>query len=234
MNKSIYRGLSKEGLLPGKLEVKRRAHEFINPKTENESVVAGHYRKIMSFAFAVAEENASGGEIVTAPTCGSCAVLPSVLLFYESIYRKTVDDVINALAVAGVIGNVIKQNASISGAEAGCQAEIGSACAMAAAGFAYLKNLNIDQIECAAEAAMEHSLGSTCDPVGGYVQIPCIERNVVAANRAILCGRIAEYASDSHSVSFDTIVKTMYETGKDLNKKYRETSKGGLAKEFHN
>ena len=155
---------------------------------------------------------------------------------YDVVNQKMYDVpekmVIEALAVGGVFGNVIKQNGSISGAEAGCQAEIGSACSMTAAAYAYLKRLPLDGIECAAEVAMEHSLGSTCDPVGGYVQIPCIERNVLAATRAETAVRLAEYAADTRTISFDAIVKTMIETGKDLKKAYRETSKGGLAKEI--
>ena len=233
MKAAISRGLGTDGLLPGKLKLKRRANEFLISKYEDESEVGKAYRTVMAYAFAVAEENACGGVIVTAPTCGSAATLPAVLKFYEDQYKRTLKDTIGALAVAGVIGNVIKSNGSISGAEAGCQAEIGSACSMAAAAYAYLKKLNIDQIECAAEVAMEHSLGSTCDPVLGYVQIPCIERNVVAANRAITAVRLAEYATDTHTVSFDTIIATMVETGKDLSDKYRETAEGGLAKDYN-
>lgn len=232
MSYAIARGLGTEGVLPGKLKVKRRAPEFMISKYENESHIGNHYRIIMAYAFAVAEENASGGIVVTAPTCGSAATLPAVIKFYEDFYSRNLRSVVDSLAAGGVIGNVIKQNGSISGAEAGCQAEIGSACAMAAAAYAYLKGLNTDQIECAAEAAMEHSLGSTCDPVGGYVQIPCIERNVIAAERAITCARLAEYATDTHSVSLDTIIQTMLETGRDLNQKYRETAEGGLAKDY--
>lgn len=232
MSAAISRGLGAEGVLPGRLRVRRRASEFIMSKYGDESDVGRSFRMIMAFSFATAEENAAGGTIVTAPTCGSAGTLPAVLKFYEAEYGKSLSEVINALAVGGVIGNVIKQNGSISGAEAGCQAEIGSACSMAAAAYAYLKKLSLSQIECAAEVAMEHSLGSTCDPVMGYVQIPCIERNVVATNRAITAARLAEYASDSHSVSFDTIIQTMLETGKDLSSRYRETSEGGLAKDY--
>ena len=158
--------------------------------------------------------------------------MAALLKYYQKMYDVPTSKVVEALAVGGVFGNLIKQNGSISGAEAGCQAEIGSACSMTAAAYAYLKNLSFDAIECAAEVAMEHSLGSTCDPVGGYVQIPCIERNVLAATRAETAVRLAEYASDTHTVSFDTIVETMVETGRDLKKKYKETSKGGLAKEI--
>lgn len=232
MTSAIARGLGTTGVLPGKLKLKRRANEFTVSKYEDESHVGLVYRTVISYAFATAEENSAGGVIVTAPTCGSAATLPAVLKFYEAEYNKSLKAAINSLAVAGVIGNVVKQNGSISGAEAGCQAEIGTACSMAAACYAYLKGLSLDQIECAAEVAMEHSLGSTCDPVMGYVQIPCIERNAVAANRAITATRLAEYATDSHTVSFDTVVQTMLETGKDLNAKYRETATGGLAKDI--
>ena len=233
MTAAISRGLGTTGVLPGKLKLKRRANEFLISKYDNESEVGMAYRTVMAYSFATAEENAAGGVIVTAPTCGSAATLPAVLKFYEDQYKKSLKETINALAVAGVIGNVVKQNGSISGAEAGCQAEIGTACSMAAAAYAYLKGLSTEQIECAAEVAMEHSLGSTCDPVLGYVQIPCIERNVVASNRAITAVRLAEYATDTHTVSFDTIVRTMYETGRDMNSKYRETATGGLAKDYN-
>ena len=229
---TINRGLVATGELPGRLHVKRRASEFLTSKFENESSVGRAYRSIMAYAFATGEENASGGIVVTAPTCGAAATMPALLKYYQKMYDVPTSKVVEALAVGGVFGNIIKQNGSISGAEAGCQAEIGSACSMTAAAYAYLKNLSFDAIECAAEVAMEHSLGSTCDPVGGYVQIPCIERNVLAATRAETAVRLAEYASDTHTVSFDTIVETMMETGKDLKKKYKETSKGGLAKEI--
>lgn len=232
MMDSVKRGLETEGFLPGKLHVERKAHKLLKPIHEEESAVSKSYRTLLSYAFAVGEENASGGLIVTAPTCGAAATLPAVLSYYQQKYHATEDKILKALAVAGVVGNVIKQNASISGAEAGCQAEIGSACSMAAAAYCYLKGGNLDQIECAAEIAMEHSLGSTCDPVEGYVQIPCIERNAIAADRAVTAARLAEYIAGSQHVSFDKIVDTMYQTGKDLKKAYRETAKGGLAKEM--
>ena len=232
MMDEIDRGLMTSGLLPGKLHLHRRAKDFLISKYSDESDVGNSFRLMLAYAFAAAEENAAGGIVVTAPTCGSCGVLPSVLKFYKSKYKKTRKDIINALAVAGIIGNCIKYNASLSGAEAGCQAEIGSACSMAAAAYAYLKKLDIHGIECAAEVAMEHSLGLTCDPVGGYVMIPCIERNGMAAIRAVAAGRLAEYANASSTVSFDSVVQTMYQTGKDMKKAYRETSKGGLAEEL--
>ena len=232
MMDEIDRGLMTSGVLPGKLHVQRRAKEFLVSKYEDESETGNSFRLMLAYAFAAAEENAAGGLVVTAPTCGSCGVLPSVLKFYKSKYKKSRKEVINALAVAGIVGNCIKYNASLSGAEAGCQAEIGSACSMAAAAYAYLKNLDMHGIECAAEVAMEHSLGLTCDPVGGYVIIPCIERNGMAAIRAVAAGRLAEYANASSSVSFDNVVQTMYRTGKDMKKAYRETGKGGLAEEL--
>ena len=232
MMDEIDRGLMTSGVLPGKLHVQRRAKEFLVSKYADESETGNSFRLMLAYAFAAAEENAAGGIVVTAPTCGSCGVVPSVLKFYKSKYKKSRKDVINALAVAGIIGNCIKYNASLSGAEAGCQAEIGSACSMAAAAYAYMKQLDIHGIECAAEVAMEHSLGLTCDPVGGYVIIPCIERNGMAAIRAVAAGRLAEYANTSSSVSFDDVVQTMYRTGKDMKKAYRETGKGGLAEEL--
>ena len=231
MMDEVDRGLMTSGLLPGKLHLQRRAKDFLISKYSDESETGNSFRLMLAYAFAAAEENAAGGIVVTAPTCGSCGVLPSVLKFYKSKYKKTRKEVINALAVAGIIGNCIKYNASLSGAEAGCQAEIGSACSMTAAAYAYLKGLDIHGIECAAEVAMEHSLGLTCDPVGGYVIIPCIERNGMAAIRAVTAGRLAEYANDSSVVSLDEVVQTMYRTGKDMKKAYRETSKGGLAEE---
>lgn len=232
MLKTIDEGLKADGELPGQLHVKRRAKEFLVPKLENESKIAKSYRLILAYAFATGEENANGGMVVTAPTCGAAGTLPAVLRYCYETYNNTIEKMVNALAVAGVIGNVIKQNGSISGAVAGCQAEIGSACSMAAAAFSYLKGLDLNTIETAAEVAMEHSLGSTCDPVLGYVQIPCIERNAVAAQRAITASRLAEYAADTHTISFDSIIETMLQTGKDMKKDYRETAKGGLAETY--
>ena len=179
----------------------------------------------------MSEQNAAcSGNIVTAPTCGSSGVVPAVLKYMQEKRGFSDDDVIRALAVGGLIGNLIKTNASISGAEAGCQAEIGSACAMAAAALAELFHMDLGQIEYAAEVAIEHHLGLTCDPVKGLVQIPCIERNAVAAMRAINAVNLANFLADSRKISFDLVVKTMYETGKDLSCRYKETSEGGLAK----
>ena len=232
MIKTIDNGLHTNGVLPGKLNVQRRASSFLNPSHLKESSFSRSNRTLAAYAFATNEENASGGIVVTAPTCGSSGTLPAVLLHMVDRYEIRDDKIVKALAVAGVIGNVVKQNGSISGAEAGCQAEIGTACSMAAAATSYLKGFSMDQIECAAEAAMEHSLGTTCDPVLGYVQIPCIERNAVAAVKALSATYLAEYASSTHRVTFDEIVQTMLETGKDLKKKYRETAKGGMALDY--
>ena len=185
---------------------------------------------ICAYAFAVAEQNAAGGRVVTAPTCGSCGVIPAVMYYMKKQRKYSDEKIVRALAAAGLIGNLIKTNASISGAECGCQAEIGSACSMAAAGLAELFDMDIEQAEYAAEVAMEHHLGLTCDPVNGLVQIPCIERNAVAAMRAINAVNIANFLTYTRKVSLDTIIKTMYETGRDLSGRYRETSEGGLAK----
>ena len=178
----------------------------------------------------MSEENADNGIIVTAPTCGACAVLPSVLKYMQEKKGFTDKQVLRALAVAGLIGNLVKTNASISGAECGCQAEIGTACSMASAAIGELFEMGIDQIEYAAEIAFEHHLGLTCDPICGLVQIPCIERNAVAAMRAINAMNLANFLSGSRKISLDLVIKTMYETGKDMSHLYRETSEGGLAK----
>ena len=181
------------------------------------------------YAYAVSEENAAENLVVTAPTCGSCGVLPSILYYMQEDRGFPEEEILDALAVAGLVGNVIRTNASISGAECGCQAEIGSACSMAAAAVAQLYGLSIDQIEYAAEIAMEHNLGLTCDPVGGLVQIPCIERNAVAAMRALSAVNLSRFLYATRKISFDDVVATMYRTGLDLNEKYRETAHGGLA-----
>ena len=196
----------------------------------DESAETKQNRLVCSYAFAVSEQNASGGVIVTAPTCGASGVLPAVLRYITEKKQLDTDTILHALATAGLIGNLIKTNASISGAECGCQAEIGSACAMAAAALAEIYEMEIAQIEYAAEVAIEHHLGLTCDPIKGLVQIPCIERNAVAAMRAINAVNLANFLTDTRKISFDLIVKTMYETGRDLSKIYRETGEGGLAK----
>ncbi len=230
MQEAINRGVSTAGVLPGPLKVERKAPYLYNKIIVNEPPEIKESRLVSSYAFAVSEENASGGIIVTAPTCGACGVLPSVLYYMAEKYSFiTKERIINALAVAGLIGNLIKTNASISGAVCGCQAEIGSACSMAAAAHATLLKLNMDQVEYASEIGLEHHLGLTCDPVNGFVQIPCIERNAVAALRAIDACGLAYFLSNSRKVSFDVVVKTMYQTGLDMNESYKETAKGGLA-----
>ena len=232
MKNSIKDGLSVTGTLPGGLGTQRRAQTLYQKRHMDESAQTKENRLVSAYAFAVGEQNAAGGTIVTAPTCGSCGVLPSVLRYMQETRRYTDDDVVKALATASVIGNLIRTNASISGAECGCQAEIGSACSMAAAALAELFEMGLDQIEYAAEVAMEHHLGLTCDPICGLVQIPCIERNAVAAMRAINAVSLANFLSDSRKITFDLIVKTMYNTGCDLPLGYRETASGGLAKYY--
>lgn len=234
MQNAINEGLSKSGTLPGGLSVERKAQFLYNQKHIDESPQTRENRLVCSYAFAVSEQNADCGIIVTAPTCGSCGVLPAVLKYMQDKNNFTDEDIIRALAVAGLIGNIVATNASISGAECGCQAEIGTACSMASAALCELFEMGIDQIEYAAEVAMEHHLGLTCDPVCGLVQIPCIERNAVAAMRAINALSLANFLYGSRKVSFDVVVETMYQTGKDLSHLYRETSEGGLAKLYAN
>ena len=234
MQNAINEGLSKSGTLPGGLSVERKAQFLYNQKHIDESPQTRENRLVCSYAFAVSEQNADCGIIVTAPTCGSCGVLPAVLKYMQDKNNFTDEDIIRALAVAGLIGNIVATNASISGAECGCQAEVGTACSMASAALCELFEMGIDQIEYAAEVAMEHHLGLTCDPVCGLVQIPCIERNAVAAMRAINALSLANFLYGSRKVSFDMVVETMYQTGKDLSHLYRETSEGGLAKLYAN
>ena len=230
MQNAINEGLSKSGTLPGGLNVERKAQFLFSQKHIDESPQTRENRLVCSYAFAVSEQNADCGIIVTAPTCGSCGVLPAVLKYMQDKNKFSDDDIIRALAVAGLIGNIVATNASISGAECGCQAEVGTACSMASGALCELFEMGIDQIEYAAEVAMEHHLGLTCDPVRGLVQIPCIERNAVAAMRAINALSLANFLFKSRKVSFDVVVETMYQTGKDLSHLYRETSEGGLAK----
>ncbi len=232
MQASIDEGLRKNDILPGELKVHRKAKTLFDKNIKKEPSEIKENRLVSAYAFAVNEMNASGGTIVTAPTCGASGTMPAVLRYMQERHHFSDDDIVDALATAGVIGNVIKQNASISGAEAGCQAEVGSACSMAAAAHAELFNLSLNQIEYAAEIALEHHLGLTCDPIGGYVQIPCIERNAVAALRAIDACGLAYFLSDTRKISFDLVVETMFETGKDMPANYRETSCGGLAKKY--
>jgi L-serine dehydratase len=233
MTQAVEKGIHTRGILPGPLKMKRKAYDLYHNLRDDEYPEITENRLVSSYAFAVSEENASGGIIVTAPTCGASGVLPAVLYYMHQKHKiVTKQRVIKSLAVAGLIGNLIKFNASISGSVAGCQAEIGSACSMAAAAHATLFNLSIDQVEYAAEIAMEHHLGLTCDPVNGYVQIPCIERNAVAALRAIDACGLSYFLSDSRKISFDTVIETMYQTGLDMHTSYKETSQGGLAKHF--
>lgn len=232
MYNSVKTGIEKEGIIPGKLQLPREAKMIYENTAEDQNPILKRTRLLTSYAHAVSENNASGDIIVTAPTCGASGVLPAVLTYMYEQYNIKEEKIIKALAVAGVIGNLVKANASISGAECGCQAEIGTACSMAAGAAAYLMDLDLEKIDNAAEIAMEHHLGLTCDPIYGYVQIPCIERNAVAALRAVDAANMAKITTGKRFISFDLVVDTMYETGKDLNSHYRETSKGGLAKKY--
>ena len=232
MKSAIHEGLCATGYLPGGLNTERKARTLFEKNHIDESAQTRENRLVSAYAFAVSEQNAAGGRIATAPTCGSCGVLPSVLKYMQDSRGFSDKDIYHALATAALIGNIIRTNASISGAECGCQAEIGSACSMAAAALGELFGMGIGQIEYAAEVAMEHHLGLTCDPICGLVQIPCIERNAVAAMRAINALSLANFLSESRKITFDLIVKTMYNTGCDLPLGYRETSVGGLAKYY--
>ena len=231
MQDCVNEGLKCEGVLPGGLNVQRRAKKLLTER-EDEARQTRKDRIVSAYAFAAGEQNAAGGKVVTAPTCGASGVLPAVFMYAKEQQGFTDEEILHALLTAGIVGNVVKTNASISGAECGCQAEIGTACAMAAAGLAELYGYTLSEIEYSAEVALEHQLGLTCDPVNGLVQIPCIERNAVGAMRAINAVSLATFLADSRKVSFDTVVKAMYETGKDISESYRETSIGGLAKVF--
>lgn len=223
MDASIKRGLSREGALPGELMLPRKAAPF-RLKAENFSGPFKKRSKLFAYALAVAEENAAGGFIVTAPTCGACGVVPAVLKYYKKVYQISLKQIYQALATAGLIGNLVKFNASISGAEVGCQGEVGTACAMASAAATQLMGGTVNQIEYAAEMGLEHHLGLTCDPVAGLVQIPCIERNAMAAERSLAHNTYALMSDGRHRISFDEVVETMYQTGKDLNSSYLEHS----------
>jgi len=229
MMDAINRGLETTGVLPGELKVKRKAKQLYTTSLPNETLEIKETRLVSAYAFAAAEENASGHQVVTAPTCGSSGVVPAMLRYMQEHDHYSKTDCLHALATAGLIGNVIKHNATLSGAIAGCQAEIGSASAMAAAMQAELLQYTIEQIEYAAEVSLEHHLGLTCDPILGYVQIPCIERNAVGALRAFDACRLAFFLSESRKISLDMVIDTMYQTGKDIHTKYRETGSGGLA-----
>lgn len=229
MEQAVERGINTTGVLPGSLKYPRKASNFYRKARKNHSR-GGFLGRIFAYTLAVSEENGGGGRVVTAPTCGACGVVPGLLYALREEYNLSEDEMLKSLAIAGLIGNLIKENATISGAEGGCQAEVGSACSMAAAMACFLLGGSIAQIEYAAEMALEHHLGLTCDPVGGYVQVPCIERNAAAAARALDAAAYSLYTDGNHKVTFDQVVKTMGETGKDLKQEYRETSLGGLAK----
>ena len=230
MRDTVKRGLhSKQIILPGTLELARRAGTTWRRAQD----LRGTQRDLgllAAFALAVAEENAAGMQVVTAPSCGAAGVLPAVLYFFKTVRRLPTRRILEALATAGLFGSSIRANATVSGAEAGCQAEIGSACSMAAAAAAQLNGASLNQIEYAAEMAMEHNLGLTCDPIEGYVQIPCIERNMNAALRAIECAAFTLLTDGRHLVSFDDVIEVMNHTGRDLQAAYRETATGGLAR----
>lgn len=228
MKNSIKRGLDSEGTLPGQLKLPRKAGG-LHLKSKNFKDSIEKRSMLYAYALAVSEENAAGGKIVTAPTCGACGVLPSVLYYHQKNYKTSDNKILHAMATAGVFGNLVKTNASISGAEVGCQGEVGTACAMASAALTQLSGGSIFQIEYAAEMGLEHHLGLTCDPVYGLVQIPCIERNAFAAARALNHKDYAMLSDGRHFIGFDKVVETMKQTGKDLPSLYKETSTGGLA-----
>ncbi len=230
MKRSIEEGVAAEGILPGGLKVQRKAKYLYEQPEKDLAPAMLEFKRIASYAYAVAEQNASNGTIVTAPTCGACGVLPAVLKYAQDTRGYSDAQIIRGLATAGIIGSLTKRNASISGAECGCQAEIGTACSMAAAALAELYEQNLDQVEYAAEAAMEHHLGLTCDPICGLVQIPCIERNAVAAMRAMNACNLSFFLTGSRNISYDMVCRAMHETGVNLNHRFRETSEGGLAK----
>ncbi len=230
MKQSIRRGLLDEGILPGGLNVQKKARVLFESQHVDELAETRENRMVCAYAFAVSEQNASGETIVTAPTCGAAGVVPAVHYYMQKKRGLSDTQVLRALATAGLIGNLIKTNASISGAECGCQVEIGSACAMAAAALGELFELSIDKIEYAAEIAIEHHLGLTCDPICGLVQIPCIERNAVAAMRAINAVNLASFLWNTRKISLDRVIQTMKETGRDMHSSYKETSEAGLAK----
>jgi len=228
MKATILRGLVAEGVLPGGLGISRKAYSLL-AKARVQRADLMRDGLIAAYAYAVAEENATKGTVVTAPTCGACGILPSVLYYIIQTIYPSHQAILQALAIASLIGNIVKENASISGAEVGCQGEVGTACAMAAGAAAHLMGGSIRQIEYAAEMGLEHHLGLTCDPVGGLVQIPCIERNAHAATRALSCCHFALLSDGVHKISFDDVVAVMKETGHALPSLYRETSTGGLA-----
>lgn len=228
MEAAIKRGLATEGVIPGGLNLQRKANSYMRKAQQFRDIFRTR-ATLYAFALAVSEENACGGVIATAPTCGSCGVLPAVLKYSKQFNSHKNSDIIKALATAGLIGTLVKRNASISGAEVGCQGEIGTACAMASGALTQLHGGTNFQIEYSAEMGIEHHLGLTCDPIAGLVQIPCIERNVFAASRALAHNTFAMLSDGRHMVSFDKVVQTMKQTGKDLPSLYKETGEGGLA-----
>ena len=232
MKTAVQEGLTKEGILPGGLNIARKAKTLYTRELETKHPEVIECQMVCSYAYAVSEQNADNGIIVTAPTCGSCGVLPAVLYYLQEKKGFSDEKIVNALAIAGIFGELAKKNASVSGAECGCQAEVGVACSMAAAAAGYLFRYNIEQIEYAAEMALEHHLGLTCDPICGLVQVPCIERNAVAAMRAINAANLAFFLSGTRRISYDMVLKSMYQTGLDMNESYRETSLGGLARAY--
>lgn len=233
MRAEVEEGLEATGILPGGLNVQRKARYLYERQHAQEIPQVRELQLVCAYAFAAAEQNAANGTIVTAPTCGSCGVLPAVLMYLQGKYHYSDLRMAHALGVAGIIGNLIRRNASISGAECGCQAEIGSACSMAAAAMCELMEFPIEQIEYAAEIAMEHHLGLTCDPICGLVQIPCIERNAVAAVRAMNACNLSYFLTGSRNISYDMVCRAMRETGVNLDHRFRETSEGGLAKLYN-
>ena len=233
MKNAIAEGLQAEGVLPGGLNVQRKAKYLLSQVPQENVPALLEFQTIAAYAYAVAEQNAGNGTIVTAPTCGACGVLPAVLKYAQDTKGFTDAQICRGLATAGIIGNLTKTNASISGAECGCQAEIGTACSMAAAALAELYQQDLDQVEYAAEVAMEHHLGLTCDPICGLVQIPCIERNAVAAMRAMNACNLSYFLTGSRNISYDMVCRAMHETGINLNHRFRETSEGGLAKLYN-
>ena len=233
MKNAISEGLQAEGVLPGGLNVQRKAKYLFAQVPHEQTPALLEFQTIAAYAYAVAEQNAGNGTIVTAPTCGACGVVPAVLKYAQDTKGFTDEQICRGLATAGIIGNLTKTNASISGAECGCQAEIGTACSMAAAALAELYGQNLDQVEYAAEVAMEHHLGLTCDPICGLVQIPCIERNAVAAVRAMNACNLSYFLTGSRNISYDMVCRAMKETGVNLDHRFRETSEGGLAKLYN-
>ncbi len=233
MKAAIDEGLSKTGTLPGGLNVQRKAKYLLEQRPEEDIPSLTEFQYLAAYAYAVAEQNADNGTVVTAPTCGACGVLPAVLKYAQMTKGYSDEQICRGLATAGIIGNLTKTNASISGAECGCQAEIGTACSMAAAALAELYEQNLDQVEYAAEVAMEHHLGLTCDPICGLVQIPCIERNAVAAVRAMNACNLSYFLTGSRNISYDMVCRAMKETGVHLDHRFKETSEGGLAKIYN-